>query len=224
MTIQSTATSAVPTSAQTTSTVPANPSGDMGVDTFMKLLVAELKNQDPNQPMDAREMVTQLSQLTGVEKLSDMDQKLTDLSTANTAANSVQSAGLIGKTVSADAHNLNLSSGKNPTGNYQVQGAANSVKVQISDSAGKLIRTVTGGAQSPGPRSFLWDGKDDVGMRVPDGTYTFAVTAQDAKGIPVATSTQVSGLVTEVTYESGAPEVVVGGAQVPLADVTSIAQ
>jgi len=205
--------------------VPANPKGDMsGTDTFMKLLTAELKQQDPMDPMQARDMVAQLAQLTSVAKLGSIDQKLSGLQSGSLSGASLQSASLIGKQVTASTSRLTLSSIGTPSGSYKLQGEASAVSINVVDSTGNVVRTLQGGAQHAGAQSFDWDGRDATGKRVTNGTYNFTVSATDTKGGQVAVSSEVTGLVSEVTFENGAPEVVVGGAHVSLADVTSIAQ
>lgn len=209
---------------QPTGVIPPNPKGDMGPDTFMKLLVAELKNQDPNEPMQAREMVAQLASLTSVQKLTAIETKLSALEDGSIASASLQSAGLIGKNVTAKTNRMPLDSVSQPSGSFTLTSDAAAVSVKVLNSQGQAVRTLDLGEQKGGARTFQWDGKTQEGMRAESGMYSFQVTASDPKGIPVPASTEVSGLVTEVTYEHGAPEVVVGGAHVQLADVTSIAQ
>lgn len=212
-------------STDTSANIPPNPKGDMGADTFMKLLVAELKNQDPNQPMDAREMVAQLSSLSSVQKLTEIDDKFTTLQNSSSASTSLQSSGLIGRTVSAKTNRLSLVDGFSTTqGSYQLQGTAKDVVIKVMNDQGTVVRTLDAGGQNGGTQAFKWDGNMDNGKRADNGSYTFQVTATDSKGLPVPASSEVSGLVTEVTYENGAPEVVVGGAHALLSDVTSIAQ
>jgi len=207
------------------STVPANPSSDLGKDAFLKLLVAELKNQDPMDPMQSRDMVAQLSQLTGVQKLTDIDDRLGAMQGGDAANAGLQSANLIGRSVKAQTNKLALSAVNSPSGSYQLQDPkGGTVSVNVMDAAGKQVRALDLGAQKAGTNAFQWDGKNEQGVRVAAGSYSFQVTAKDAKGVPVLTSTEVSGRVTEVTYESGAPEVIVNGARVPLSDVSSVAQ
>jgi flagellar basal-body rod modification protein FlgD len=213
-----------PAAQKTANPAPANPSTAMGQETFLKLLVAELKQQDPMDPMQNRDMVAQLAQLSSVQKLSGIDDKLGALQTANKSSSGLQSAGLIGRTIRANTNRLELTSTTTPTGSYVLQAAAEKVNVNVRDAKGNVVRTLDGGAQGAGQKRFVWNGKNDDGTRVPEGTYTFDVTAKSQKGSPVPASTEASGLVTEVTYENGAPQVVVGGAQIPLGDVTSIAQ
>ncbi|HEX4353141.1 MAG TPA: FlgD immunoglobulin-like domain containing protein [Polyangiales bacterium] len=211
-------------SSQTQDPAPVNPSSDMGSDTFLKLLVAQLQNQDPMSPMQSQDMVAQLAQLSSVQKLSDVDDKLTQLQTINTTGNTMQSTGLIGKTITADTSKLDLGDTGSANAQYQLGQAAASVNVNVRDSNGSVVRTMTLEAAAAGQQKFTWDGNSDAGTRAATGSYTFDVTAKNTQGSPVSASTEASGLVTEVTYENGAPEVVVGGAHIPLADVTSIAQ
>jgi flagellar basal-body rod modification protein FlgD len=201
----------------------ANPNGALGKDAFMKLLVAELKQQDPMDPMKAREMVGQLSELTTVEKLVGIDEKLSALANLSAASSGIQNAGLIGRRVEADVSTMNLS-GTGGGADYELSGNAETVKVKVRDGEGNIVQTLDLGAQKLGPQTFTWDGTTDKGARAPNGNYTFEVEAKAANGLSVATSTRVSGLVTEVSYERGAPEVIVGGKRIPLGDVTSIAQ
>ena len=205
--------------------VPPNPKGDMsGQDTFMKLLVAELKHQDPMDPVQSRDMVAQLAQLTSVQKLTGIDEKLSGLQQGTIEGASLQSANLIGKTVTARTNRLTVSGVGVSAGGYVLPNDAESVKVAIVDGAGQVVHSIDVGKQGAGNKTFEWDGRDASGRRVPTGQYSFQVTAADSSGAPVIARTEVSGPVSEIRYSSGAPEVVVGNVHVGLSDVTSIAQ
>jgi flagellar basal-body rod modification protein FlgD len=205
--------------------VPANPNGDVsGQDTFMKLLVAELQHQDPMDPVKNRDLVAQLATLTSVQKLSAIDEKLSGLQQGTLEGASLQSANLIGKTVTARTNSLTVNSLSVGAGGFALPKAAASVKVSVFDSAGQVIKTLDLGGQEAGNQAFQWDGKDINDRRVPNGKYRFQVTATDAAGASIASTSEVSGLVSEVSYSNGAPEVVVGNVHVGLSDLTSVAQ
>jgi flagellar basal-body rod modification protein FlgD len=205
--------------------VPPNPKGDMSSqDTFMKLLVAELKHQDPMDPVQSRDMVAQLAQLSSVQKLSAIDEKMGALQRGTLDGSSLQSANLIGKNVTAKTNRLTLNSIGSPVGAYVLQNDAQNVKVEVVNSTGQTVTAMDLGPLKAGDKQFEWNGQDQGGRRVPNGKYTFKVTATDAQGAPVVTTSEVSGLVKEVTYTNGTPEVVVGNVHVGLSDVTSIAQ
>jgi flagellar basal-body rod modification protein FlgD len=205
--------------------VPANPKGDMSSqDTFMKLLVAELKYQDPMDPLQNRDMVAQLATLSSVQKLSGIDDKLGGMQQSSLRDASLQSAGLIGKTVTAQTNRLTLSGLGEPAGAFRLANDAKSVTVSVIDSKGNPVQNIDLGALKQGQQSFSWDGKSINGQRVAAGNYTFQVNAADASGAPIVASTQVSGVVSEVAYTNGTPEIVIGGAHVGVSDVTSVAQ
>jgi flagellar basal-body rod modification protein FlgD len=203
----------------------ANPKGQLGKDAFMKLLVAELKQQDPMDPMKAREMVGQLADLSTVEKLTGIDDKLTTLQNITAASSGISNAGLIGRRVEADTKNLTLgANGGSSGGIYNLADSASTVTVKIRDANGSTVKNLDLGSQKLGPQALKWDGTNDTGGRAPSGMYSFEITAKAASGHPVVATTKVSGLVTSVTYENGTPEVVVGTSHVPLGDVTTISQ
>lgn len=208
----------------TAALAPANPTSQLGKDDFLKLLVAQLKQQDPNNPMDAREMVAQLAQLSSVEKLGSIETNLTALRAESAGMASMQASGLIGSTVSANSNRLSLTSSGPAENAYRLSGRAASVQVTVRDASHNVVRQLEMGAQYPGTRPITWDGEDSAGMRVPNGMYSFEVVAKDQAGLPVATSTSISGVVTEVNYTSGLPELVVGNARISLGDVVSIEQ
>jgi flagellar basal-body rod modification protein FlgD len=202
----------------------ANPKGALGKDAFMKLLVAELKQQDPMDPMKAREMVGQLADLSTVEKLTGIDDKLTTLQNITASSSGISNAGLIGRRIEADTKNLSLGPNGGASGLFNLNNNAATVTVKIRDGAGNAVKNLDLGSQKLGPQTLKWDGMTDGGARAPSGMYTFEITAKAAGGQPVVATTRVSGLVTSVTYENGTPEVVVGNSRVPLGDVTTIAQ
>jgi flagellar basal-body rod modification protein FlgD len=204
---------------------PANPKGDMGSqDTFMKLLVAELKFQDPMDPLQNRDMVAQLATLSSVQKLTGIDDKLGSMQQGSLQDSSLQSAALIGKTVTAKTNRLTVNSVGDAAGGFRLANDAESVNVSVLDSTGTAVQTLKLGAMKEGQRGFSWDGRDFNAQRVAAGNYTFKIDAAGANGTPIVASTEVSGVVSEVAYSNGTPEVVIGDAHVGISDVTSVAQ
>lgn len=192
----------------------------------MQLLVAQLKAQDPLDPMDSRDFITQLSQLTGVEQLTTVADRVAALEIATAGMANTQVASLVGKSVTADASSLRIDEMGSATSAYQLDAAAHETTVTIRDAQGRVIRTMQLGEGFPGAHTLTWDGNDDSGARVPPGRYTFEVAAKDAAGNPVGSSTRITGLVSGISYEHGYPELVVGEAEarILLGDVVSISQ
>ncbi len=202
----------------------ANPKSALGKDAFMKLLVAQLKQQDPLNPASSTDMVAQIAQLTSVEKLDGINQTLSQMQSQNSSMAGTQSTGLLGRQVKADGSRISVVSGMPAHSQFEVSAQASSVTATIRDSANNIVRVLDFGATAAGTHGFQWDGTDAGGNRLPDGRYSFDVAAQDAAGHAVSTSTQVSGLVTQVTYNNGTPELDVAGSRVQLGDLVSISQ
>jgi len=197
----------------------------LGKDDFMKLLVAQLKNQDPNSPVDAKEFVTQLSQLSSVEQLANMGAELKNLGLATTNMVNNQAAGFIGKTIEANGSKLYLGQAGSANSGINLTQAADKVTISIRDASGQVIRTQElPGAQKAGLTPYQWDGYTDDGTRAPAAQYTMTIDAKNKAGDPVISSAAINGVVSKVTYEQGFPELVVGEARVALANVTAIKQ
>lgn len=173
----------------TTGQATSTKKGDqMGQVEFMKLLIAQLKNQDPEAPVDSKEFAVQLAQFTQVEKLTAIDQKL-----ASQSQNNISSmAGYLGQQVKLNSAEVVVSGGQGGQLQVDLSAATPLVKVNLLDEAGKVVGTKT--------FENLKAGKNIVtleGLGVKDGRYGFAVEATRPSGAgvykPVAA---VSGLVT----------------------------
>lgn len=199
-------------------------SNAMAKDDFMKLLVAQLKNQDPNNPLDTKELVTQLSQLTSVEQLVTMNDKIASLTQATHSMAANQSSGLIGKTVKGKADTVQLTSTAPVSSAVKLMQNAEKVTVSITNEAGRVVRTMELEKRSAGVQTLTWDGKTDSGERATNGMYKFEIDAKDKNGVAIEADQSVSGVVTGVEYANGAPELVIGTTRVPLSQISSISQ
>lgn len=222
MAIESVNTLAAPTALRTDPT--ASESNDrLGKNAFMKLLTAQLKNQDPLNPTDSKEFVTQLSQLTSVEQLTNMDQRLQALEIATAGVGNTQAVGLMGKTVTADGSSLRLGQVGGVSADYNLTAPAD-VKIKILNSNGQVVSTVNVGTASTGPHTFQWDGTDGNGQRLPQGRYEMQVEAKDAAGNPAGAVSNYTGVVTNISYENGYPELMIGDRRIMLGDVMTVQQ
>lgn len=218
MAIQPVSTSSTPSAPEA-----QRPAQEIGRDAFMKLLVTQLRNQDPLDPTDAKEFVTQLSQLTGVEQLVGIGERIAALEIATAGIANTQVASLTGRTVTANANALRLGHEGAASTVFQLDGRASQVTVTIRDETGRVVRTMQLGDTFAGTHALEWDGNDDTGARAAPGRYQIEVEAKDEAGHSVTTSTRITGPVTGVSYENGYPELIVGEARVMLGDVVSIA-
>lgn len=182
----------------------------LGKDEFLKLLVTQLKNQNPLNPMDSSAFVAQLAQFSSLEQLTNTNSKLDSLLTYQNSLQNTLLSNLIGKKVTFSGSSVNLS-GSTAAINYNLSGDAKDVKISISDSSGKVVRELDLGTLTSGDKTYSWDGKDANGNTLSDGQYTIAMTATDASGNSVDVTTKAQGTVTGITYDGTNTYLVVDG-------------
>jgi flagellar basal-body rod modification protein FlgD len=190
-------------------------------DTFMKLLTAQIQNQDPLKPMDSTQFTQQLVQMTGVEQqllTNDLLEKLIQ----NTSSGIQTAVSLLGREVRAVHDTAKLQNGK-AEWSYKLGAEASDVTLEVLDQHGRVVRTIKPTEKSAGDHTFTWDGKDLLGAQRPNGgTYTLRVTAKDSKGGVISATPFIKGLVTGVEQTDGKTLLTVNGVQVGWEKVTSI--
>jgi flagellar basal-body rod modification protein FlgD len=211
------------TASATATTQPAGAIGKTSLDQvdFLKLFVAQLKFQDPMQPMDNYQMASQMAQFSMVEGLNKMTESIKNMETSQSSANQLQAASLVGKNVEVKGNGLTVSGGKVSEGYYQLEKPGR-VAVNIFDSRGSLVRTLELGAQDTAKRKLGWDGKTLAGTALPDGQYSFKVTAVDEKGQAVNVTTTMTGKVDGVSFDSAGTLLKIGPKQVLLSEIIAI--
>lgn len=192
-------------------------------DTFMKLLTAQIRNQDPLSPMDSTKFTEQLTQMTSVEQqllTNDLLQKVIQ----NTGSGIFTAISLLGREVSAVGDQAAIRSGKAEWG-YDLASDAASVKLEVVDASGNTLHQTTLTEVAKGKHPFVWNGKDLAGKQLPDGgPYTLKITALDANLKTVSASTTVKGVVTGVEQSDGKTLITVNGVKLEWEKVTSVAQ
>ena len=191
-------------------------------DDFMKLFVAQMKNQDPLAPQDSSAMVAQLAQITQVEQSYNANTNLKSLLSAINSSSNMSAASFIGKTVMAQGSQVNLTPGSPAQINFNLASAANQVQVQIQDSNGRTVRTLTSGTAPAGDGSLAWDGKDNNGVALPAGQYSFSVAGLAADGSSFSGTPLIKAVVDGLKMVQGVTVLTAGGIDVPLANVTAI--
>lgn len=208
-----------PGSARTSET--ASPTMDR--DGFLKLLVAQLSNQDPLQPAEGMEFVTQLSQFALVEQSLSQSNQLGVISTQMRGLSHNEAAGLVGQSVTVRGRSVAFDGAAATTSNVTLGAAAARVSVSFRDANGRVVRTMELGAHQAGPLAVRWDGRDDQGQSVARGSYSVAVTATTEDERAVTVTHDVSGTVTRVSYDQGYPQLTLdSGASAPISDLVSV--
>ena len=189
---------------------------------FLKLLVTQLKNQDPTATQDPNAMVQQLTSFSNLEQLQNLGTQLQQIQVQNQGLFQAQVAGLVGKRIRVPGTGLDLSGGKAAIG-VNLAADASNVTLTIKDASGKVVRSLPQGAMKAGTAMVDWDGKDDKGTTLPDGSYTVDITAADATGKAVTAQTTSYVKVDAVSFKDGVVYLIAGGKTFTLSDVSEIA-
>lgn len=188
-TIETAAAAAAPATAVAATKTDPNEASDR----FLKLLVTQLRNQDPLNPLDNAQITTQLAQISTVSGINKLNDTLTALAASQTATQTLQSSGLIGHHVLVPGAQIQLDGGI-AAGGVTLAQNADHVVVTIADASGRTVRQLDLGAMANGTHAFAWDGNADNGAIAADGVYTMSVAAT-AGGKPVSVDSLTSGKV-----------------------------
>ncbi|HIJ55060.1 MAG TPA: flagellar hook assembly protein FlgD [Deltaproteobacteria bacterium] len=202
----------------TTSTKKEDP---LGRDVFLKMLVAQMENQDPLNPMEGADFSAQLAQFSQLEQLFNLNDTLEGLAASMESKGQENILDYIGKQITSEDNSLNLKDGKVSNGLFTLTEPSEAM-ITIYDYINQEIMTLYPGELQAGTHQVDWDGRDRTGVSVSDGTYKFQVTAVTESGAHVPVKTEATGLVTGVTYDSGHPYLVVDDRWVDPATVTKI--
>lgn len=192
---------------------------------FLTLLVAQLKYQDPLNPMESTEFTSQLAQFTSLEQLYNLNSSFEGLKNAMTSQNNYQAVNLIGKSVIASGNTLRVQDTRVLNqGSYILEGPAGQVKISIYDKDGILVKTLDKTAVEAGLNPINWDGLGLYGQTVSDGDYTFEVKAYDGIGEMVEAAVYIEGEITGLTFgPGGSTSLLMHGLVINLDDVLEIA-
>ncbi len=208
------------------STVASSSGTTMGKNDFMNLLIAQMKNQDPMSPMDGTQFAAQLAQFSSLEQLQNLNDNMTTSINANYALtqsiNNTLSSTLIGKEVKIGGGNIqNTGQGTIQLG-YTLPASASSVSITVTDSNGNVVKTLNNLPNASGDNKLSWDFSDNNGNTLPQGKYTYTVSAKSMDGSDMTATPFIEGLISGVQFGSNGASLVVGNSQYQLSDVLEI--
>lgn len=202
--------------------VTGSESAGLGKDDFLKLMVAQLQNQDPLNPSDATQYTSQLAQYSSLEQLINANNGIENLTSTIESGSRTNAASYIGRTVTVYGNQVTLSGGTATSAEFKLARDAETVKVGVYDGSNTLIDTVDMGKLDAGSHTFTWDGKTSTGAAASDGTYTFKIAAADASDATIATVPSFSGVVNSIEFENGKTMLKIGGGSWSIDWVTEI--
>jgi flagellar basal-body rod modification protein FlgD len=216
------ATAAATTASTNASTAGTNAMQQLSgnLNTFLTLLTTQLQNQDPLSPMDSTQFTQQLVEYSQVEQQINTNTNLQNLIALQQSSAGAAAVGYLGKDVTITNGNAALTNGE-ATWNYTLGTDAASTTLTVTNANGQTVFTGPG-STSAGNNTFNWNGQDNSGNQLPDGTYTLAVSAATSSGSNIATSVSSSGTVSEINLSGSTPELMIGSMAVPISQVSMI--
>lgn len=190
-------------------------------DRFLSLLVAQMKNQDPLNPLDNAQVTSQMAQLSTTQGIENMRASMEGLVASLGSHQMAQAANLIGRGVLVPGNSIGPAQ-ENAVVGFDLDGAADSVKLVIENAAGATVRTIDLGARPAGLQVTAWDGLADDGSTAPDGNYTFKISASSG-GTAVTSESLFLGAVTSVSQGANGVQLnLAGRGQVGYGDIRQI--
>lgn len=213
-----------PINATTTTGAATNPTSKnstLNQADFLNIFVTQLKYQDPLQPMDNAQMASQMAQFSMVQSLNSMTESMKSMESSQNAVNNLQAAALVGKKVEVKGSSLSLSQGTASEGSYQLDNPGKAT-IKIMDEKGGLVRVIETQVMDTQKQKFIWDGKNQQGATLPDGQYSFQVSAVDAQGADIGVKTTMVGKVDGVSLDQGKAYLQIGSNKVLLSEIIAI--
>ena len=216
----------ISTGTASSSTAVTQGKSSLGKDDFMKLMISQLKNQDPLNPMDGTAFSAQLAQFSSLEQLSNlnayMKQSVDANATLTQSINNTLITGLIGKDVKLSGGDLKLNGQESITLGYNLPVDAKSAIINIYNESGGLVKTIYGIPTNSGIDKLSWDLFDNNGNKLPNGKYKFEVEAVNMSGDKMTIDIFKMGTIDGVRFTDQGTVLLVGGAEYSLADIAEV--
>jgi flagellar basal-body rod modification protein FlgD len=213
----------LPSSSNSTGT--ANSAGQQltgNFDTFLQLLTTQLQDQDPLNPMDSTEFTQQLVEYSQVEQQIDTNSNLQNLISLTQSNAGTAAVNYLNQNVTVTNGNAPLVQGSDTNWTYNLPSTPSSVTLTVTNSSGQTVYTETPNDATSGNNTFSWNGQESNGNTAPAGTYTLAVSATGSNGSAITPTVSYTGTVSEISFQNGAPVLMIGSMAVPLSQVSSI--
>ncbi|PTU77637.1 flagellar biosynthesis protein FlgD [Pseudomonas indoloxydans] len=188
-----------------TSSTSSSESSALGRDAFLQLLVTQMKNQNPLDPQDNTEFVSQLAQFSSLESMQNLSDTTDAIYSSYQSVQALQASSLVGRSVIVEAGSTQVDTSSGLSGSLVLPNAGSNVTVGVYDANGSLVKSISLGSLSAGTYSFDWDGTNESGELQSSGTYTFKATA-GIGGENTALTTYLPATVSSVTINSSGGE------------------
>jgi len=194
----------------------------LGKEDFLKLLITQLRYQDPTKPMSNEQFIAQTAEFSSLEQMQEMNSNIRAFIESQQRISKASAISLIGKNVTVNKSAFSLSSDKASANlTYNLPEDAE-VTITIFDSLNKVIRSDNLGKQNAGTHSYLWDGKTNQNSHAGKGDYSYKITAKGADGKEIVTNNMVSGQVNGISFEGNDLLLNIAGSVYPLSALVKV--
>jgi flagellar basal-body rod modification protein FlgD len=199
-----------------TASTAASKATTLGKDDFMKMLLAQLQNQDPLNPMDSKDFTAQLAQFSSLEQLNNLNTTMSSLPSYLQSLGNAQMANLIGDNAVANGNVINAT-GSSANISFSLPQDVQNGTVKIYNENGALVDTLQIGSRKTGTNTMTWDCS-----KFSSGKYTYQISAVDSKSNAVNVSTLMSGMITGASFKDNEAYLTINGQDVAFSDIVSI--
>ena len=192
-------------------------------DAFLKLMLAQMKHQDPTNPQPSHEMAAQLAQFTSLEQLNNINSTLGNMNKAQQPQMNYQALNFIGKKVSGDSSKvLRIANDTKHDFNFNLSGDAAKISVKVLDGDGNLVRQIDNQNMKKGANTVTWNGMTDDGSAARPGEYRFVAEATSSNGGKLFAKTDFDGKISGMNFTPEGPVLLVGNQTIRMQDVKRI--
>lgn len=193
---------------------------------FFALLTQELANQDPTEPVDNNEMISQMTAFSTTDGVSTLNDKFADFASSMSSSQALQASSLVGRSVLVDDNTFGITEGEGAKGKLVTDLAASNVNIYVESAAGEIVQTVSVGTVAAGESVFNWDGLTADGSAAPEGAYRFRIAGLvdgEASELQAMTYRKVESVT--LASSSGSIELNLnGGSSMALEDIVEVSE
>ncbi len=184
-------------------------------DDFMRIMITEMKHQDPTKPMDSDRMATQMAQITSVEQMKNVGNSIEKLADKSSASDRLAMSMMIGKSVTVDKSRFAHQKGTLSAISFDLPEAASKLKLVVMDERGEEVATRELDPMEAGANTYNWDGVNASNLQAPSGTYSIRVDAENKSGAKIKVDSVARENVVGVTFEGGEANFLIGNPKSP---------
>jgi flagellar basal-body rod modification protein FlgD len=184
-------------------------------DDFMRIMITEMKHQDPTKPMDSDRMATQMAQITSVEQMKNVSNSIEKLSEKSNASDRLAMSMMIGKSVTVDKSRFAHQKATVAPISFDLPEAASKIKLVVLDDRGEEVATRELDPMEAGPNTYSWDGVNSSNLQAPSGNYSIRIDAENKNGSKLKVNSITRENVVGVTFEGGEANFLIGNPKSP---------